>query len=76
MSVCVRITLKVFNAILQFRPPFPGSEPLSPPGPVFAFFAALLVLGLIVVIAMHVLPSTKGRIGRIIKACALHFRQR
>jgi hypothetical protein len=76
MSVCARITLKVFNTILQLRPPFPGSEPLPPPGPAFAFFAALLVLGLIVVVAMHVLPSARGKIGRIVKACAFHFRRR
>jgi hypothetical protein len=76
MSVYARITLKVFNMILQLRPPFPGSDPLPPSGPVFAFLAALLVLGLIVVIAMHVLPSAKGRIGRVVKACASHFRRR
>ena len=76
MSVCARITLKVFNLILQVRPPIPGSDPLPPSGPVFAFLAALLVLGLIVVVAMYVLPSARGRIGRVVKACAFHFRRR
>jgi hypothetical protein len=76
MSVCDRITLKVFNVILQLRPPFPGSDPLPPPSPVFAFFATLLVLGLLVVVVMHVLPFAKGRMGRIVKACAVHFRRR
>jgi hypothetical protein len=66
----------VVNMNLQNPPPFPGSEPLPPPGLASQIFVALVFLGFIVVMAIRFAPPVWTRIVRIVKACALRFRRR
>jgi hypothetical protein len=54
---------------LQIQPPpFPGSEPLPPPGFASQIFVALLLLGFIVVMAIRFAPPVWKRIVEIVKA--------